>query len=310
MLGVRQPTRLSPFSLFVFHHRAVYKGIRDNAPDDRPLPQGVDFKEYWPMYGLGTSVTDSLLKGDIRQNPVGHDNVTTVVVASNRGRVWDLFDNPFSRQALMDMGLRPDTAIACAFSYLFRPRQEVKALYADTWKTMADPSILKIGIQIRLGDRMFMGNNTAPNWDNVAPYFACAQEIERTRALPGQRVVYFMMSDSLALRRLAKSRLGEKLLTDVDTSTAHVACNSGNCAPERQGLALRYAVGDLITFSMANFHVYTRESGFGRIGAWISLHWHNHYGIDVKNSLNGYRNCGIDSYDALKEDARAWSGVR
>lgn len=279
-------------------------------PDDRPFPPGVDPSRFWPIYGLGTKEMDLLMQGDISRNPVGHDNVTTVVVTSNRGRVWDLFDNPFARQALMDMGLRPDTAIACTFSYLFRPRQEVKALYADTWKTMADPSILKIGIQVRLGDRIFIGNNTVPDWDSVAPYFACAQEIEKTRVLPGQRVVYYMMSDSLALRRLAKSRLGPKLLTDVDTSTAHVACNSGTCIPERQGLALSYAVGDLMTFSMADFHVYSRDSGFGRIGAWMSLHWHHHYEIDVSDSHKGYRKCGIDEYDALKGDARIWSGVR
>ena len=287
----------------------MYKGISQNLPNDRPLPPEVDPNEYWPMYGLNNKVTDLLLQGDIKKNPVGHENVTSVVVASNRGRVWAVFDNPFAKQGLVDAGLRPDTAIACAFSYLFRPRQEVKALYAEKWKIMADPSILKIGIQVRLGDRMFTGSNASPSWESVEAYFACAFEIEKTRALPGQRVIYYMMSDSLALRRLAKARLGDKLLTDVETNTAHVACNQGTCVPEQQGLALRYAIGDLITFSMADFHVYSKKSGFGRIGAWMSLNWHHHYAIDVSNPQKGHRNCGIDSYDALKVDARTWSGI-
>ena len=226
--------------------------------------------------------------------------------------MWGLFNNPWAKQALMDIGLRPDTAIACAFPYLFKPCQEVKAMYADAWKSMADPSILKIGIQVRLGDRSFTSNNTSPSWDSVAPYFACANEIEKTRALPGQRVVYYLMSDSLALRRLAKAQLGAKLLTDVETTTAHVACEAGNmdtCDPEQQALALRYAIGDIMTYSMADIHVYSKNSGFGRIGAWMSLHWHNHYAIDVSNPEKGYRKCGVDSYDALKDSARTWAGV-
>ena len=261
------------------------------------------------MYGLNSKATDLLLHGDIKKNPIGHENVTSVVVASNRGRVWTLFDNPFAKQALMDLGLRPDTAIACAFPYLFKPRKEVKEMYEEKWNIMADQSVLKIGIQVRLGDHLFTGNDSSPSWERVAPYFACASEIEKTRALPGQRVIYYMMSDSLALRRLAKARLGDKLLTDIETTTAHVACNRGTCVPEQQGLALRYAVGDLITFSMADFHIYSKKSGFGRIGAWMSLNWHHHYEIDINNPQKGHRTCGVDSYNALKEDARTWTGV-
>jgi hypothetical protein len=48
-------------------------------------------------------------------NRIGHANVSTAVIASNRGRVWDLFDNPHHKKALQQYGLRPNAAISCAF---------------------------------------------------------------------------------------------------------------------------------------------------------------------------------------------------
>ncbi len=47
-------------------------------------------------------------------------------MASNRGRVFRLFDNPYHRRALFEMGLRPETAFACAFRFLFAPNAKTR----------------------------------------------------------------------------------------------------------------------------------------------------------------------------------------
>lgn len=46
------------------------------------------------------------------------------------------------------MGLRPDTAFACAMEFLFEPRQEIKTEHAATIAALQDAATLKIGIQV------------------------------------------------------------------------------------------------------------------------------------------------------------------
>ena len=184
-------------------------------------------------------------------------------------------------------------------------------MFRQTWEAMANPDVLKIGIQVRIGDKVFSNQNLSnandeAAWASVAPFFKCADEIAKTRARPGQPVLYYLISDSIGLRRLAKTKLGDKLLTDVDTPSEHVACiGGGSCDTGEQVSALRRAVGDLISFSMANYHVYTKSSGFGRLGSWMSFAWHHQYAID-----GSARDCGMEMYDDLRHDARTWSGVR
>lgn len=55
-------------------------------------------------------------------------------------------------------------------------------------------------------------------------FFACADEIERTRAYPGQKVVWYLISDSMNLRRDALKVYSHKLITSIDQiRVRHVA---------------------------------------------------------------------------------------
>jgi hypothetical protein len=38
------------------------------------------------------------------------------------------------------------------------------------------------------------------------------------------------------------------------------------------------AAGEMLSFSLADYHIITRSSGFGRVGAWLSGRWGNLYG--------------------------------
>jgi hypothetical protein len=46
------------------------------------------------------------------------------------------------------MGLRPATAFACLFDYLFRPTAKVMAMFQPQLRVLLEPSIIKIGIQV------------------------------------------------------------------------------------------------------------------------------------------------------------------
>ena len=181
-----------------------------------PTSPGFDEFLYWPIFEINRispagPQTELLLTGDVRLNPIGHANVSAVVIASNRGRVWELFDNPHHKKTLLEYGIRPETAISCAFRYLFRPRREVKDMFRTTWAALGDSQVLKIGIHIRVGDSALRNDTNTPEraWKMTAAHFACAEEIEKTRASPGQRVIYFLMSDSITVRQAAKARLGD-----------------------------------------------------------------------------------------------------
>jgi hypothetical protein len=78
----------------------------------------------------------------------------------------------------------------------------------------ANKDVVKIGLQIRTGDDVITGREVARP-EKLQPWFHCAEEIERTRSLPGQTVVWYLISDSVAMRQYAKERYGEKLLTTV-----------------------------------------------------------------------------------------------
>ena len=69
---------------------------------------------------------------------------------------------------------------------------------------------------------------------------------------------------------------------------------------------MQHAVGRVLAFSLTDFHVFTSQSGFGRLGAWLNFGWHHQYAID-----NGVRRkCGLDDYDLLRDDSVKWAGMK
>jgi len=309
----------------------TYKGVRGYAGDRSYDRAVIDTSKFWPVYMVNDfDAADELLglqrkepkegtphfsNFDMRESPRGHGETPVVVLSSNRGRAFRLFESPQYRQKLFDFGLRPETCIACAFHYLFRPNAQVEELYGDTFRLLSDNSILKIGIAVRVGDEVFGGGDEGQEeshlWSIAEPYFDCASQIESTRAQAGQRVLIYFISESLKLRQLAKKRFGEKILTDTSTTYDHPAdrtllCDDKHekCATDKLGRAMQHAVGQVLAFSMADFHVYTSASGFGRLGAWLNFGWHHLYAIE-----KGRRKCGLADYDLLREDSAKWAGM-
>jgi hypothetical protein len=126
--------------------------------------------------------------------PLGQVDVPYVLAASNRGRSFKLFDNPYHRDELMQkMGLSfPSNAFSCAFSFLFRPNLAMRKIYGDLWRRLSesDDEIIKIGIRIRVGDAAAFDGKVATNsrpsvgedealLSKYMHYFRCAEEIEQ-----------------------------------------------------------------------------------------------------------------------------------
>jgi hypothetical protein len=95
-------------------------------------------------------------------------------------------------QVLYDMGLRPDTAFGCAFRFLFAPNDAVKEAFGSEFGRLQDThnDVLKIGVNIRLGDWVF--GTTSSEKDKsindlsfLQGIFDCAHAIEASRKVAG-----------------------------------------------------------------------------------------------------------------------------
>jgi hypothetical protein len=153
------------------------------------------------------------------------------------------------------------------------------------WQALSNHNALKIGIQIRAGDKILVhkrrDNTTLELYD---AFFDCATQLEALgRTSPKQRVVYYLITDSMKLRRLAKEALAPKLLTSLDVYLQHSRVQRGVPDDElRQGFVS--AAAEIWLFSLTNYQIITLHSGFGRLGAYMSGRFHQVYDIDIRQN--------------------------
>jgi hypothetical protein len=129
---------------------------------------------------------------------------------------------------------------------------------------------------------------------------------------------WYLISDSLELRQAAQRHFGAKLLTDDTYRPIHTYCpvNSAMGLPcgfnqeERIREATVRAAGDLLSFALTDYHIFSRESGFGRVGAWLanSLQMHS-FSQKVKPG-QVYPKCSRASAESHRESANQWTGIR
>ncbi|EFJ50131.1 hypothetical protein VOLCADRAFT_89210 [Volvox carteri f. nagariensis] len=119
-------------------------------------------------------------------NTVGPANATTILLRLHRGITVGLFNNPNHRRQLENLGLRPDTAFGCAAAFLFFPNAETRALAAedpDLHSLMLDEHVIKIGIQIRLGDDKILAQIAATGGTQGSPGDAGGKVADKDVAL-------------------------------------------------------------------------------------------------------------------------------
>lgn len=134
------------------------------------------------------------------------------------------------------------------------------------------------------------------------------QEIEDSRALNGQKVVWYLISDSLVIRQLTKERFQDKVMADLTVKPTHPDCvhhPKQNCSRDDIKFSIRWAVAQLEVFRHMDFHVVTYGSGFGMVGAILS----DNQKIYVINSTGPPRPCGLFDYDPISSLTTMWQGI-
>lgn len=258
---------------------------------------------------------DRLLRFDL--NEIMNKEAWTTLISINRGKTIRMFENQNHIARLSATGLTSATAFGCIVNYLIKPKPEIFLPVVNQLHTMASltSNILKIGIQIRTGDRT-MGNSHRATADEYAGFFNCAKDIEHfaLSANPQyQKAIWYLVSDLKSVREDAVAKFGvDKVLTSVDIHIEHSskeesACKNGNCGNVTHN-GFSAAAAEWWMFSMADYFVISEYSGFGRSAAMHSLRSSSIYTIPWKKMRAGV-SCTNESYTSLENLSYAWSGI-
>ena len=220
---------------------------------------------------------------------------------------------------LEKFGLTYATAFGCSMEFLFRPLPQVLELIVPEMRRIREPDTFTIGIQIRMGDRVFSGQDTSVSISQpeIAQYFSCAQQIQDSlpRALRRQRVAWLLVTDSASLREAAAREFGQKLLTKLDVNLGHSFIQTsddkepGQSFSERDMEAFRIAAAEQYLLGMADVHVITWDSSFGRTAAFRALNpegWL--FELSLKRSSASCR-LGVD-HTPLEVTSQHYAGIR
>ena len=183
---------------------------------------------------------------------------------------------------LEKLGLTYATAFGCITEYLFRPLPETLRRIAPEMRKLREPNTFTIGIQIRMGDHVLSGVDVPVKFSQpaLAQYFVCAQLIQASlpQVLWRHRVIWSLITDSARLREAAVLQFGDKLLTMLDIELGHSFIQSsepkqpGQAFSGRDMEAFRTAAAENYLLGMADAHVISRESSFGRTAAFRAMH--------------------------------------
>jgi hypothetical protein len=266
-----------------------YRG--DHAYDAR----FVNTSHYVALYTVNKTPS-SWQNGNLSSLPEQNHGIPYVIGTSNRGRTFVIANNAYHKSHFWNMGIRPETAFMCGAFFLCMPNAAVQRMYQRYWDILRDATALKIGINVRIGEHVYSGeveyNATVgrATIDSASGYFDCATKLEEEFALPGQKVIWLIISDSLLLRQAAVATYGSKVLTDLERKPVHTDCqrfSPSECTKEAVDLAMVHSIGQMYTFSMADYHILPGSRGFGRLGAWLSGRWNNLYELqDAKSSCD------------------------
>eukprot|EP00887_Chlorella_sp_A99_P003893 scaffold11.g3893.t1 len=299
--------------------------LRREMPVPRYDSARINTSMYYPMY---VQQDHWWLGRNLTAEPAGAAHVPYILMASNRGKTYRLFENPHHAPALRAMGLRPEHAFYCAFHFLFAPSAPTRELMAATQAALTgDPSALKIGIQARAcalrGACASAASSQQPCvlalhcWPRPRPMFGvCCLPMQirfndtvLTKDMPGPALLHQKLHMFACAQEIENDRRtpGQKVLTDDRMRPAHLDCeiNGQKCDAESVKYVLRSAVAEMLLFSLTDYQVITFGSGFGRAGAFLSPHWRRIYTVE-----HAPRTCGRFEYDSLETVATDYAGIR
>jgi hypothetical protein len=106
------------------------------------------------------------------------------------------------------------------------------------------------------------------------------------------------------VRRSAKAKYGQQLLTSLDTVVEHILLDS-----QHKDLGLMSAVGEAWLFSLADAHIISKTSSFGKLGALLAAQWDSGRPCCCASAAAA-RGCGASLLVCLRSDCCAATAAR
>lgn len=220
--------------------------------------------------------------GDVRELWGGK---TVLSLHTHVGLVHKLLRNPRYAAQLAASGLNAHNAFAEAYHFLLRPRSAGLARFRGELNALADASTVRIGIHVRAGvhyDGSFEADAPELGVADFAPFFECAREVTSALAalrvgggaLEMPRVQWLLLSDSVALRADAMRRLPDMLIArtaGIDVRHSRTSTLTTPHADNVTCASFLDAAMEHWLFGLADAHVVSQWSGFGRTGALVHV---------------------------------------
>jgi hypothetical protein len=282
------------------------------------------------LYNAVNTIEDyRLLDRLLRENleDLMHRTAATTFLAINRGKTIRMFENKHHVDKLTKMGLKPETAFGCFVNYLIKPNSTIFTHFpASTFQLLATPSptILKIGLQIRAGDRYMGMDHIKLSVEDYWGFFDCAQQIETmllyNASNPASnssskytKAIWYLVTDVKSLREAAVSHFGnEKIITSLTAEIEHSSkeesvCKKGVCGHVSND-GFNTAAAEWWMLSMVNYYVISRYSGYGRSAAMHGLQSDHIYTIPYGKERHTIT-CNQQTKTDLETIAWDWSGI-
>eukprot|EP00953_Heterococcus_sp_UTEX-ZZ885_P001174 1136-Heterococcus_DN1.PRE.4 len=115
-------------------------------------------------------------------------------------------------------------------------------------------------------------DKSSTNLSFLRSTFDCAHAIEAARKVTSTtKVLWYVTPNSAVLRKLILEKSGSDKVVTQTEHFEHDDCQHKNESCEEQALATSVIIasGQLWSMAMTDFQIFTRDSGFGRVGAML-----------------------------------------
>ncbi len=242
-----------------------------------------------------------------------------------KGSLHSLLENPYHKHWFEQHKLHSGNAFGCAMQFLFQPTKETfeygGTSMAKLWKLFRrkNPKILKIGIQIRVGDHTSFEENKiqSDEWveDIVSPFLSCAMQIEAFNYIDDdiKRAMWFVSSDNNAVLNHISTKYPQRTIHLPSPTLEHTADGSK--------AGIQSAVQDHILLGLQDYVIVYDLTSFGRSGALRQLEYGGNHMYHIKRGtgtakdphLSTYHNekpkCGPLDYARWEQYSTEWIGI-
>lgn len=254
-----------------------------------------------PLHLIGhpDNISQHLLREDVTQLGAGYE---VLEWTNNADLTIDTFSNPLLAARLSELGLKREVAVSCLFNYLFSPTYDALSIFSRRLlDKLLDDNSFVVGIQMRAGDEVWNpknhGNYSGHLHSEV--FYDCAQQLS-AQAPAGKKVYWLLISDSKMLRHDAQRRYPD-IVISADIVIDHVQDHA-----EHGQLGMHAAAGEAWLFSLADAHIISTWSYYGRIGALAADHGRL-FGIDY--GQQGKPHCDLNNPPSL-DIVKGWGRRR